>query len=89
MTLPLIHALQNTDRATRKNIISIIKNESENPVKVKQVIEFVKSTGGLKYATKKMQEIADEAKEILANFPESIYRQSLADLLVYTIERVK
>jgi hypothetical protein len=36
-----------------------------------------------------MQEIADEAKEILANFPESIYRQSLADLLVYTIERVK
>jgi octaprenyl-diphosphate synthase len=89
MTLPLIHALQNTDRTTRKNIISIIKNESENPVKVKQVIEFVKSTGGLKYATKKMQEIADEAKEILANFPESIYRQSLADLLVYTIERVK
>jgi len=89
MTLPLIYALQNTDRMTRKNIISIIKNDSENPLKVKEVIDFVKSTGGLSYATQKMNEIANEARLILDKFPESIYRQSLGDLLSYTIERAK
>ncbi|MEY4383714.1 MAG: All-trans-octaprenyl-diphosphate synthase [Bacteroidota bacterium] len=89
MTLPLIHALQHTDRRTRKYIISTIKNESENPQKVREVINFVKSTGGLQYATEKMHQIANEAREILSNFPPSEYRNSLNDLITYTIERSK
>lgn len=89
MTLPLIYALQNTDRATRKYMINAIKNDSENPAKVREVIAFVKSTGGLTYATEKMQAYAVEARGILAQFPESIYRDSLGDLLSYTIERQK
>lgn len=89
MTLPLIYALQNTDRATRKYMINAIKNDSENPSKVREVIAFVKSTGGLTYATEKMQAYAVEAREILAQFPASIYRDSLGDLLSYTIERQK
>ncbi|RVU24744.1 polyprenyl synthetase family protein [Sandaracinomonas limnophila] len=89
MTLPLIHALQQTDRKTRKHIILTIKHESENPVKVREVIDFVKSTGGLQYATEKMHQIANEAREILSNFPPSEYRTSLNDLITYTIERNK
>ncbi len=89
MTLPLIHALQQTDRRTRKHIISTIKNESENPQKVKEVIAFVKSTGGLQYATQKMLEIANEARAILEHFPASEYRNSLNDLITFTIERNK
>jgi octaprenyl-diphosphate synthase len=89
MTLPLIFALQNTDRTTRKYMINAIKNDSENPSKVREVIAFVKSTGGLTYATEKMQAYAVEAREILAQFPASIYRDSLGDLLSYTIERQK
>lgn len=89
MTLPLIYALQNTDRSTRKFIINTIKNDSENPKKVREVIAFVKSTGGLTYATAKMHAFAQEARSILAQFPESNYRDSLGDLLSYTIERQK
>lgn len=89
MTLPLIYALQNTDRSTRKYMINAIKNDSENPSKVREVIAFVKSTGGLTYATEKMQAYAVEARNILAQFPASIYRDSLGDLLSYTIERQK
>ncbi|MFD3393220.1 polyprenyl synthetase family protein [Aquirufa sp. OSTEICH-129V] len=89
MTLPLIYALQNTDRSTRKFMINTIKNDSENPKKVREVIEFVKSTGGLTYATAKMHAFAQEARSILAQFPESNYRDSLGDLLSYTIERQK
>ena len=89
MTLPLIYALQNTDRSTRKFIINTIKNDSENPKKVREVIAFVKSTGGLAYATAKMLEFAQEARYLLAQFPASNYRDSLGDLLSYTIERQK
>lgn len=89
MTLPLIYALQNTDRSTRKSIINTIKHDSENPKKVREVIEFVKSTGGLQYATERMHGFAEEARQILTEFPDSIYRTSLGNLLAYTIERTK
>ena len=89
MTLPLIYALQNTTRSTKKQIIQIIKNESENPKKVREVIDFVKSTGGLQYANKRMNDYANEAKVLLQQFPESSYRKSLEDLISYTIERNK
>ena len=89
MTLPLIYALQNTTRSTKKHIIQVIKNESENPKKVREVIDFVKSTGGLQYANKRMNDYAQEAKKLLQQFPESTYRKSLEDLIGYTIERNK
>jgi octaprenyl-diphosphate synthase len=89
MTLPLIYALQNTDSSTKKRIIQIIKKESEDSNKVREVIDFVKSTGGLAYAHQKMNEIAEEARAILATFPASEYRNSLGDLISYTIERSK
>ncbi|RXK49813.1 polyprenyl synthetase family protein [Aquirufa rosea] len=89
MTLPLIYSLQNTNSGTKKRIIHLIKNDSENPKSIREVIEFVKNTGGLEYATKRMHEFAAEAREILNKFPESKYRNSLNDLLGYTIERNK
>lgn len=89
MTLPLIYALKNTDNSTKKHIIQLIKKESEDSNKVREVIEFVKSTGGLAYANHKMNEIAAEARAILSTFPESEYRNSLGDLISYTIERHK
>ena len=89
MTLPLIFALQNTDTSTKKRIIQMIKKESEDANKVREVIDFVKSTGGLAYANQKMNEIAEEARAILATFPASEYRNSLGDLISYTIERNK
>jgi octaprenyl-diphosphate synthase len=89
MTLPLIYALQNTTRSIRKQMIKTIKNDSDNPIKVREVIDFVKTTGGLSYANQRMQEFAQEARNILEKFPESTYRTSLGNLLTYTIERNK
>ena len=89
MTLPLIYALQNTTRSLRKQMIKTIKNESDKPAKVKEVIDFVKSTGGIAYANQRMQEFAQEARAILSQFPDSEYRTSLGNLLNYTIERNK
>ncbi|HEY1056619.1 MAG TPA: polyprenyl synthetase family protein, partial [Emticicia sp.] len=73
----------------KRNIINLIKNHSENPKKVDEVITFVKSSGGIDYTTEVMKRYVDEAKEILFTFPDSIFRQSLHDLIQFTIERTK
>jgi octaprenyl-diphosphate synthase len=89
MTLPLIHALSKADWSTRRHIINLIKNESDKPHKVNEVIDFVKKSGGIAYATEAMKGFVAEAQAILDTFPASEYRQSLNDLVVFTIERKK
>lgn len=89
MTLPLIYALNQADWNTKRRIINIIKNESENSNKVKEVINFVKQSGGLEYATKSMQSLVNEAHIILNTFPDNHFRRSLAGLVQFTIERTK
>ncbi len=89
MTLPLIYALNQSDWLTKRRIVNIVKNESENPQKVSEVIDFVKKSGGLEYATQAMKSIVAEAQIILNTFPDSIFKTSLAGLVQFTIERNK
>ncbi len=89
MTLPLIHALQQASSADKRRIIYTVKNQSEQPKKVREVIDFVKQSGGLAYATEAMHRYHEEAKQILSGFPESAHKRSLARLVSYTIEREK
>jgi octaprenyl-diphosphate synthase len=87
MTLPLIFALSQTGWLERRRIISIVRNESEKPRKVKEVIAFVKQSGGIQYAVEKMNHYHREAMAILERFPESPYRNSLKELVQFTIDR--
>jgi octaprenyl-diphosphate synthase len=87
MTLPLIYALSQADISTRKKIINIIKNESTNPVKVKDVIHFVKISGGMEYAEKMMIQYQQEALSILHTFPESEARNALENLVYFVTKR--
>jgi octaprenyl-diphosphate synthase len=87
MTLPLIYALNNSGWAEKRRIISIVKNESQNPRKVKEVIAYVKGSGGLEYAEKAMQRYHEDALKLMAAFPDSVYKQSLIQLVQFTIDR--
>jgi octaprenyl-diphosphate synthase len=89
MTLPLIYALNQADWFEKRRIVNIIKNESENPKKVVEVIDFVKKSGGLQYATQTMKNIVAEAQNILETFPDSTFKNSLSGLVQFTIERSK
>ncbi|WP_439555723.1 polyprenyl synthetase family protein, partial [Dyadobacter sp.] len=68
MTLPLIYALNKASWLEKRRVINIIKNESHKPGKVKEVIDFVKSSGGLRYAQEVMQRYVEEAHVILMQF---------------------
>lgn len=89
MTLPLIYALRHSDWLTKRKIIYLIRNRSEDKKAVNEVIDFVKKSGGLEYAKEKMDGFYHEALAILKEFPESVYKTSLSDLVSYTIERKK
>jgi octaprenyl-diphosphate synthase len=87
MTLPLIHALSRSGWLEKRRIISIVKNDSDKPKKVKEVISYVKQSGGIEYAVEKMVQYHTDAIAILRTFPESPYRNSLEQLVQFTIDR--
>ena len=89
MTLPLIYALSKASWLEKKKIIRIVKNESEKSKKVKEVIEFVKKSGGIEYAKDAMERYYLQALKLLEDFPESNYKSSLTKLVQFTINRVK
>lgn len=87
MTLPLIHTLKIAPEKDRKYYFDTIKRYNNNPKRVKELIEFVKSSGGLDYAITVMKEFQQKAKDILNEFPDSEARKSLHIMLDYVIER--
>ena len=89
MTLPLIHALEQAPKAERKRIIRLIRKHHEEDDKVREVIEFVRNSGGLDYARRAMLDYRQAALDVLRTFPASDARQSLEDLVYYVTDRKK
>lgn len=89
LTLPLIHALSKASWLEKRRIINLVKNESDKTDKVKEVITFVKASGGMEYARLAMDRFYNQSLEALREFPESPYRNSLLQLVQFTIERNK
>ncbi len=89
MTLPLIYALSTASYSEKRRIIRIVKNNSNRPKKVQEVISFVKKSGGIEYAVKVMGDYHKKAVEILYTLPESDFRNSLEQLVQFTIDRSK
>jgi len=89
MTLPLIYALDRADRPQKRKIINIIKRHNDKPEKVKEVIDFVRQSGGLEYAEQAMYRLRTEAFEILHTLPPSESRQSMEDLVTFVTDRKK
>ena len=87
LTLPLIYTLNNCSRQTRNKIINIVKNYNKDKTKVKFVINEVRSSGGIDYATKKMITFRDEALFILHEFAQSNVRDALEELVRFTTDR--
>ncbi|MBT7458808.1 MAG: polyprenyl synthetase family protein [Flavobacteriaceae bacterium] len=87
MTLPLIHVMETCSSSERRWLKRNVKKYNTNRKKVNEIIEFVKSKGGLDYAVEKMHAFQNEANLILNTFPESDAKDSLQKLVSYVINR--
>ena len=88
MTLPLIYALSRSTWFEKRKIIGIVRNESANPRKVKEVISYVKASGGIEYAKQAMNRFHAQATEVLNTLPASVYKTSLEQLVQFTIDNL-
>jgi octaprenyl-diphosphate synthase len=89
ITLPLIYALQNSDKATRKELMNIVKHHNEERYYVHKAIQIVRDAGGIEYSHARMMELKNEALELLSPIPDSPAKQSLIGLVEYTVTREK
>ncbi|MBV6441568.1 MAG: polyprenyl synthetase family protein [Haliscomenobacteraceae bacterium CHB4] len=89
MTLPLIYTLAHADRATRRFILNIVKNESHKTDRVAEVIRLVRQSDGIEYARQAMYRYRREAFDLLDAVPDTPARQALKDLLTFVTERKK
>ena len=89
MSLPLIYALNHSDKKEKAWVINSVKNHNKDKKRVNEVIAYVKESGGLDYAVAKMKALQQEALKILDKYPESKYKEALMLMVNYVIERKK
>ncbi len=89
ITLPLIYALNNSDRDTKRTLINIVKRYNDDPKKIREAIAIVVKAGGVKYAHGRMMEIKNEALELLSDIPSNPAKEALIGLVEYTTTRIK
>lgn len=87
ITLPLIYTLNNVTKRSKNEIINTLKNDCKNEKKIRQLIELIKKTGGIKYAEKIMKKYYDKALKILIEFEDNDAKKSLTLLLEFVINR--
>lgn len=87
LTLPIIYAINNAPPSLRRQMIYAVKNENKNPERVKWLVEQVQNSGGIAYATSKMETYTREAREILGSFAPSPVRDALQELVDFTTAR--
>ena len=89
MTLPLIFALNQSDKGDRKWLINSVKRHNKDKKRVREVIEYVKIKGGMQYAEEKMLDFQKQALDILEEFEDSTYKAALKQMVNYVIQRKK
>ena len=89
MTLPLIYALNNSDRSEKRFIINTIKNHNTDDKRVSKVINMVREKGGIEYTVSRMKEYQQKALSMLESCADNEARKSLVDLVNFVIDRTK
>ncbi|BBD44057.1 MAG: polyprenyl synthetase family protein [Petrimonas sp.] len=67
ITLPLIYALNHAPQALSDEMMKIIRSCDFSPVNIELLLEFAKSNGGIEYAQKTIDNLLEEAEQIIEN----------------------
>lgn len=87
VTLPLIYLLRLGDPEHRRIVEAVLSDRDFHSVAPEQVIRLVRDHGTLEMTRRLAQRYAEEAKESLAGFEPSIYRDALLSIPEFIIAR--
>jgi len=89
ITLPLIYTLAKASSGERADLSRIIQNRSLEKDFVPKVLGLVSANGALDYAYGQAASFSRKAKDILGEFPRSDYREALALMADFVLQRKK
>ena len=84
-TLPLIHAMQHGDSATRAMLRAAIEQGDTNALP--QVMDAIDACGSLDYSRARAQEYAVDAEAALAGFADNEHVAAMRGLARYAVSR--
>ena len=89
MTLPLLGAMENAGVEQAQRVRGMVADILNHPEYRDEIVEFVKSNGGLEYAETRLDDYVGEALKALDVLPDSYEKECLVQLAHYTGKRNK
>jgi octaprenyl-diphosphate synthase len=89
ITLPFIHALNQCSKSDKRKIIKMMRQKNKSSKTIDDIMDFVRTNGGIEYAKEIMLDYKNKALEILSSLPQNSANQSLVQLVEYTTTRKK
>ena len=88
LTLPVIYALNNTHLESMQTLARKVKAGTVNADEIAVLVEFTKEQGGIEYAERRMEEIAEESRVFIDQYvKEKAIKDALTAYLDYVIQR--
>lgn len=89
VTLPLLYALRAAAPKEAEAMKSLLMQPSLTEEEIRRLIGFAKANGGIDYAFATMRRMQEEARAIIARYPDSQWKQSFVDIFDFIISRSK
>ena len=87
MTLPLIYALSKTDAPRHSEMVELSRKDILEPNDIATLIEYAKEQGGIDYAYSRMEQLKQQADEIISRLPHSESLDDFRMIFSYIISR--
>ena len=87
MTLPLIYALSKTDAPRHSEMVELSHKDILEPSDIATLIESAKEQGGIDYAYARMEQLKQQADEIISRLPHSESLDAFRMIFSYIISR--
>ena len=89
ITMPLLGAMSNVSEEEERRIRGLVSDIAGHPENRDEIVNFVKSNGGLEYAVKELDKYIDAAVTALDVLPDSYEKECLVALAHFTGKRNK
>jgi octaprenyl-diphosphate synthase len=89
MTMPLLGALVNAGPQEDMRIRGLVRDIVGHPEHRDEIVAFVKTNGGMEYASERLDFYVNQAVDALAVLSESFEKELLVKLARYTASREK
>lgn len=87
ISLPLLHVLLEDKKIGKTDMIQLSFKENHSEDEILKLLDYARSNGGIEYADIFMENMYNQAKELMLIYPESETKKNLLALFRYVIER--